>query len=125
MLEAAQVDGCSDVRYFFRMVLALSKAVMAVLTLYYAVSHWNAYFNAFLYLNNRALYPLQLFLREILIQNSVSVSDLDPELMEKQASMAEILKYSLIIVASAPVLAVYPFVQKYFIKGVMIGSIKG
>lgn len=125
LLQAAQVDGCSDVRYFFSMVLPLSKAVMAVLTLYYAVGHWNAYFNAFLYLNSRSLYPLQLFLREILIQNQISATDLDPELAQMKAALADVLKYSLIIVASVPVMLVYPFVQKYFIHGVMIGSIKG
>ena len=126
LLEAAQVDGCSDARYFFQMVLPLSKAVIAVLTLYYAVGHWNAYFNAFLYLNSRALYPLQLFLREILIANIIDTTmDVDPELLEKRAGLADVLKYSLIIVASGPVLVLYPFVQKHFIKGVMIGSIKG
>ena len=125
LLQAAQVDGCSDVRYFFSMVLPLSKAVMAVLTLYYAVGHWNAYFDAFLYLNSRSLYPLQLFLREILIQNQISATDLDPELAQMKAALADVLKYSLIIVASVPVMLVYPFVQKYFIQGVMIGSIKG
>lgn len=125
LLEAAQVDGCSDTRYFFTMVLPLSKAVIAVLALYYAVGHWNAYFNAFMYLNSRKYYPLQLFLREILIQNQISADDLDPELAEMKAALAEVLKYSLIIVASLPVLVVYPFVQKYFMKGVMLGSVKG
>ena len=78
-----------------------------------------------MYLNSRKYYPLQLFLREILIQNQISVDDLDPELEEMKAALAEVLKYSLIIVASLPVLVVYPFVQKYFMKGVMLGSVKG
>lgn len=126
LFEAAKIDGCNDFRYFFAIVLPLSKAVMAVLVLFYAVGHWNAYFNAFLYLNDRALYPLQLFLREILLANTIDMSLVsDPELAAAKQGMAELLKYSLIMVSSVPVMCLYPFVQKYFVKGVMIGSIKG
>lgn len=126
LLEAAQIDGCSDARYFFTMVLPLSKAVIAVITLFYAVGHWNAYFNAFLYLNERRLFPLQIVLREILISNTIDTSLVaDPELAAAKQGMAELLKYSLIIVSTVPVMCIYPFVQKYFVKGVMIGSIKG
>ncbi len=126
MYEAAEIDGCSDARYFVQVVLPLSKACIAVLALYYAVGHWNAYFNAFIYLNDRNMYPLSLFLREILISNQMTESmDIDPELLEKKQGLADVLKYSLIVVSTVPILCVYPFVQKYFIKGVMIGSLKG
>ena len=126
LFEAAEMDGCSDTYYFVRMVLPLSKACMAVIALYYAVGHWNAYFNAFLYLNDRSKYPLSLFLREILVSNQMTESmDLDPELLERKQGLADVLKYSLIIVSTLPVLCVYPFAQKYFVKGVMIGSLKG
>ena len=126
LLEASQIDGCSDAKYFFSIVLPLSKAIIAVLTLYYAVGHWNAYFNAFIYLSNRALYPLQIILREILIENSIDAESLmDEEMAAQKAGLADLLQYSLIVVSTAPILCIYPFVQKYFIKGVMIGSVKG
>lgn len=126
MYEAAEIDGCSDARYFMQMVLPLSKACIAVLALYYAVGHWNAYFNAFIYLNDRNMYPLSLFLREILISNQMTEAmDIDPELLEKKQGLSDVLKYSLIVVSTVPILCVYPFIQKYFIKGVMIGSLKG
>jgi len=123
LLEASQIDGCSWFGYFFKIVLPLSKAVIAVITLYYAVGHWNAYFNAMIYLNDRHLHPLQLVLREILVENSIEALDVATE--DAQASLAELLKYALIIVSTVPILCVYPFVQKYFMKGVMIGSVKG
>ena len=126
LLEAAHIDGCSDTQFFFQFVLPLSKAVMAVITLYYAVTHWNAYFKAFIYLNDRSLYPLQIYLREILIMNSLDTeSIMDPDQMEAMQGMADLLKYSLIVVSTAPILCIYPFLQRYFIKGVMIGSLKG
>lgn len=126
LLEAAQMDGCSDTKYFFKVVLPLSKASIAVITLYYMVAHWNSYFNALMYLDDRSMIPLQLVLREILVNNTIN-SDMfmDPELMEAKQGVAELLKYSLIIVSSLPILCVYPFVQKYFVKGVMVGSVKG
>lgn len=126
LLEASQIDGCSDARYFFQIILPLSKACIAVLALYYAVGHWNAYFNAFMYLNDRNLYPLSVFLREILIANKMSESlSLDSEMMEKLMGLADVLKYALIVVSTAPILCIYPFVQKYFVQGVMIGAVKG
>ena len=128
MLEAAQIDGCSDFQYFFRMVLPLSKAVIAVITLYCAVGHWNAYFNAIIYLTERERYPLQIILREVLVSNQVNLSEvqnMDPEEIAAKAQLANQLKYSLIIVSCGPILLAYPFVQKYFVKGVMIGSVKG
>lgn len=124
--EAAEIDGCNDFVYLWKIVLPLSKSVLAVITLYYAVGHWNSYFNAFLYLNNPSLKPLQLVLREILILNTINQEQLlMAEETTAQQGMAELLKYALIIVSSVPVLIMYPFVQRYFVKGVMIGSIKG
>jgi putative aldouronate transport system permease protein len=126
MLEAAKMDGCSDAKFFWKIVLPLSKPIVAVMVLFYAVGHWNSYFDALIYLNNENLYPLQLILRNILIQNEAStqmMSDLD-SLAAKQR-ISELIKYGVIIVASIPLLILYPFVQKYFVKGVMIGGIKG
>lgn len=126
LLEAAKVDGCNDFRFFFSFVLPLSKAVIAVIALFSAVGHWNAYFNALIFLNDRELYPLQIILREILIMNQVDLSMImDPELQIANANAAAVLKYALIVVATLPILCVYPFIQKYFVKGVMIGSLKG
>ncbi len=126
MLEAAQIDGCNDFRFFTSIVLPLSKAVIAVLTLYYGVGHWNAYFNAMIYLSNREIFPLQLFLKEILLSANVDPSTVsDPELAAQLATLVEVIKYAVIVVALIPVMLVYPFVQKYFVKGVMIGAVKG
>ena len=126
MLEAAQVDGCSDFRYFWTFVMPLSKPVIAVITLFYAVGHWNAYFNAFLYLDDRNLFPLQLFLREILINNKVDAATVtDQAFLDAKQGLADLLKYSLIVVSTLPIMCLYPFIQKYFVKGVMIGSVKG
>jgi len=126
LFEAARIDGCDDFRYFTHLVLPLSKAILAVLSLYYAVGHWNAYFNALIYLNNRNLYPLQVFLREILILNEFdNEAIIDEELMMVKQGMADLLRYALIVVSTAPILCMYPFVQRYFVKGVMIGSVKG
>ena len=128
LLEASQLDGCSDFQFIFRVVVPLSGTIVAVLGLFFAVGHWNAYFSALLYIGDRKKYPLQVFLREILIQNTIDASmtgsvSLEDEVVKQ--GLEDLLKYSLIIVASVPVLIIYPFVQKYFVKGVMIGSIKG
>jgi putative aldouronate transport system permease protein len=124
--EAAEMDGCSDLRFLWSIVLPLSKPVVAVLALMYAVTAWNAYFDALIFLKNVNLYPLQLILREILIQNSVDNSMMvDVRTMEARQGMKDLLKFSLIVVSSLPVLIIYPFVQKHFVKGVMIGSLKG
>ncbi|MCJ8008238.1 carbohydrate ABC transporter permease [Lederbergia wuyishanensis] len=125
LVEAAKIDGCSDFRFLRSVVVPLSGPIIAVMSLFYAVGHWNAFFNALIYLRDPDLFPLQLILNNILVQNEI-----DPEVfidIEKQASMSglrELLKYSLIVVASLPVLVIYPFVQKHFVKGVMIGSVK-
>lgn len=126
LLEAARIDGCSYTKYFFRIVLPLSPAIIAVLALNYAVGHWNSYFSALIYLRSRSRFPLQLFLREILVANTIDESMLvDPESNEIKQGLAEVLKYSLIVVSTVPVLCFYPFAQKYFMQGIMIGSLKG
>lgn len=125
LLESARLDGCDDIRYFFKIVMPLSKAIIAVLTLWYAVGHWNAYFNAFIYLNDKELYPLQIVLRDILISNKMSSDLNDPELANQLRTVQMTLKYALIVVSTAPLFLLYPFTQKYFQKGVMIGSVKG
>ena len=108
------------------MVLPLSKAILAVITLYYAVGHWNGWFDAFIYLNDRDLYPLQLILRDILIVSNIDPTTIDdPDLIERLEYTRDLVKYALIVVSSVPMMLLYPFVQKYFIRGVMIGSLKG
>ena len=123
--EAASIDGCSMFQFFGRVVLPNSKAIVAILVLYYAVAQWNDFFKALIYLNDIKLYPLQLILRDILLANQNVMVDADPELIELLTKQAESMKYAIIIVSSLPVIAMYPFVQKYFVKGVMIGSVKG
>lgn len=126
LLEAAQIDGCNDIRFFWQFVLPLSKAVIAVIAMQYAIGHWNSYFNAFLYLSNSKKYPLQMFLREILVMSQIDTSDIaDPETAVAMQGMADLLKYSLIVVSTVPILCIYPFIQKYFVRGVMMGSLKG
>lgn len=126
LLEASRIDGCSDFMYYIRIVLPLSKAVAAVLVLFYGVGHWNAYFNAMIYLHDKDLYPLTLYLREILMSSQIDPSTVqDPELQAKLADMVAVIKYALIMVSLVPIMLIYPFVQKYFVKGVMIGSVKG
>ena len=125
LLEASKLDGCNDTQYFFRVVLPLSKAILAVLSIWYAVGHWNSYFNAFLYLSDQKLYPLQIFLRQILIQNNFDAELMDEDMRAQIQNLQEVLKYSIIVVSTAPLMFIYPFVQKFFVKGVMIGSVKG
>lgn len=124
--EAAQLDGCSDFKFLSAIALPLSKPIIAVLVLMYAIANWNAYFDALIFLRKPDLFPLQLILREILIQNSVdNTMMVDVRTMEARQGMKDLLKFSLIVVSSLPVLIIYPFVQQYFVKGVMIGSLKG
>ena len=124
--EAAFLDGSSHTTFLIKIVLPLSKAIIAVMALYYGVDHWNSYFNAMIYLSDRDKFPLQLILREILLASqNVDNAGASPEMVAKQLRLADSLKYSTIIVASIPALIAYPFVQKFFVKGVMIGSIKG
>lgn len=131
LAEAAKIDGAGEFRIFFTIALPLSGAIIAVMTLFNALGHWNSYFNALIYINNSEYYPLQLVLRQILVLNqsmNVDVGAMTTEEMAyqlKKAYMAETMKYSLIFIANLPMLVAYPFVQKHFVKGVMIGSIKG
>ena len=124
--EAAMVDGCSDFMLLTKVILPLSMPVLAVMVLFYGVAHWNSFFNALIYLNDKALYPLQLILRSILVQNTMSEDMLaEVDSLANRQVMAETIKYALIVVASVPIIAVYPFLQKYFAKGVMVGAVKG
>ena len=124
--EAAEIDGCSIFQYFMKVVLPLSKSIIAIMVLYYAVGHWNAFFNGLIYVTDNKLYPLQLILRDILIGGqSVDPTVTDPEALEMMRQIARTIKYGVIIVSSLPVLILYPFVQKYFVKGIMVGSVKG
>ncbi len=128
LLEAAQIDGCTNRRFLWSVVLPLSKTILAVMVLLYAIGHWNSYFNAMLYISDKQKWPLQIFLREILIANEIDMSQMsnaDIADMIKRQQLQTLLKYSLIVVSSLPVLFVYPFVQKHLVKGVMIGSVKG
>ena len=126
LFEAAELDGCSEFQFFIRIVIPLSAPIIAVLALYYGVGNWNAYFNAMIYLSDSELFPLQVVLRSILILGDVDMTKVQnvDALVQKQG-LADLLKYAVIVVASVPVMCIYPFVQKYFVKGVMIGSIKG
>jgi putative aldouronate transport system permease protein len=127
--EAAFMDGCSNTKLFLRIVLPLSKPLIAVLILFYSVGHWNAFFNALIYLSDTKLFPLQLFLRNILImgqmQDLVGVDADAVEQLMRRMQLKESMKFGIIVVSSLPVLVLYPFLQKYFVKGVMIGAIKG
>ncbi|HZG85797.1 carbohydrate ABC transporter permease [Paenibacillus sp.] len=122
--EAAQIDGCGNLRYFFQIVLPLSKAILSVLALWIAVGHWNSYFNALIYLKDENLYPLQLVLRNILITNQMQSSMGSGEAAEIALRLANMMRYSVIIVSTIPIMLVYPFVQKHFNQGVMIGAVK-
>lgn len=126
--EAAEIDGASQIRTFFQIVLPLSAPIIAVMALFYGVSHWNQYFNALIYLQDRELFPLQLFLREILVQQQLTTELMQQagtaEALSEHAKIADIIKYAVMIVSAAPLLIVYPFLQRFFIKGVMIGSLK-
>ncbi len=124
--EAAAIDGCSEMRILRTIVLPLSMPILAVMTLFYSVGHWNAYFNALIYLTDRADYPLQLILREILIQGQMEeMVNAGDSSHAKTLMDQEAVKYAVVVVANLPILMLYPFLQKYFVKGVMIGAIKG
>ena len=125
--EAAEMDGCADFRFFLKIVIPLSTPIIAVLSLWVIVGLWNSYFGPMIYLNSQTKYPLQLVLRRILLLSQVNLnqSNIDPETIRKNQYLSEMLKYGTIIVSTVPLMIVYPFVQKYFVKGVMIGSVKG
>ena len=121
--EAAIIDGCNDLVIFLKIALPLSMPIIAIMTLFYGVDHWNSFFGAMLYLSDRDKFPLQLILREILLQN-ISSGNVEGPAADQQI-VGESIRYALIIVATVPILLVYPFIQKYFVKGVLIGAIKG
>ncbi|WP_419872639.1 carbohydrate ABC transporter permease [Candidatus Pristimantibacillus sp. PTI5] len=126
MREAAFIDGCSNTKFFLGMVLPLSKPIIAVMVLYHVVGFWNGFFDAMIYLNEESKFPLQLVLRNILVQNQVNSNMMiDVESYAAKLRVTELIKYGVIIIASLPLLILYPFLQRYFVKGVMIGSIKG
>jgi putative aldouronate transport system permease protein len=124
LMDASDIDGCTDLRFIWSVVLPLSKPIIAVLGLFYAVGQWNAYFDALIYLKSAKLFPLQLILRSIIILNNSSNS-LDALKQVERQQISELLKYSLIVVSSLPVLIVYPFVQRFFVQGLLVGSVKG
>ncbi|MBR6787880.1 MAG: carbohydrate ABC transporter permease [Clostridia bacterium] len=123
--ESARLDGASEFTVLFRIIVPCAKATIAVMFLYYAVDHWNSWFNAMIYLQDREKYPLQLFLREILLISVQNAASADAGDASDALYMDTLVKYALIIVSTAPILCIYPFVQKYFMKGVMMGSVKG
>jgi putative aldouronate transport system permease protein len=126
LVEASKIDGANDVLILFRIIIPLSLPILAVMTLYYGVAHWNSWFDAMVYLSSRSKFPLQLFLREILIANSttemLNTADVSTSAAQR---VSESVKYATIVVATVPILCVYPFLQKYFVKGVMVGAVKG
>ncbi|NOU72492.1 ABC transporter permease subunit [Paenibacillus sp. LMG 31458] len=122
--EAAHIDGCSNWKLLTHVILPLSKPILAVMILFYAVGHWNSFFNALIYIRSKEMYPLQLVLREVLMISQADAVDSNAGL-ESKILLAESIKYVVIIISSLPVLLMYPFVQKHFVKGVMIGSLKG
>ena len=130
LYEAGEIDGCTQSRFFFQIALPLSKAIIAIMVLYYGVGHWNSYFSALLYISDQDKYTLQLVLRNILITNQTALSQTATTAaaraaLQEQQQLIDVMKYSLIIISSVPVLIMYPLVQKHFVKGVMIGSVKG
>ncbi|MGI6653921.1 MAG: carbohydrate ABC transporter permease [Christensenellales bacterium] len=123
--EAATIDGCGNMRFFLQFAIPLSKAIVAVIALYLAVGYWNSYYNALIYITDTNKKPLQLFLREILMQSNSTTDFADAELAAQHMQMLQVIKYAVIVVATVPIMCVYPFLQKYFVQGVMIGSVKG
>ena len=125
--EAAEMDGCSDFKFFLKVVIPLSAPIIAVLSLWVIVGLWNSYFMPMIYLDSQEKYPLQLVLRRILLLSQINLNqtNIDPEMIRRNQYLGEMLKYGTIIVSTLPLMIVYPFVQKYFVKGVMIGSVKG
>ena len=126
IIEAATIDGCGNVQTLVRVVLPLSKSIYAVLVIFYAVSHWNSYFDAMVYLSSEDKYPLQLILRQLLLESTQIKDDMGLSQTIAEASLAYVsLQYAIIVVSSLPLIIVYPFMQKYFTKGIMVGAVKG
>lgn len=128
LYEAAQLDGANTAQYLFKVVLPLSKPILAVITLFYAVGHWNDFYSALIYINSQQLMPLQSVLRKLLLSTQMTLqitSSMSPDDIMRKTQLAQTLKYSSIIVSTVPVLCLYPLVQKHFVKGIMVGSVKG
>lgn len=130
--EAAHIDGCTNLMLFLRIILPLSAPIIAVMALFYGVGHWNSYFPSLIYLNDEAKYPLQMVLRQILVLQEMSAETTGAAIngevamaMNNKAETASLVKYGVIVVSTLPIVAVYPFLQRYFVQGVMIGSVKG
>jgi len=130
--EAAIIDGCSDFKMFVKIILPLSLPIIAVMGLFYGVGHWNSFFNALIFISDKSKYPLQMILREILVlqdlsssQDTAGLSSTTAQMIHSKEQLAAVIKYGVMIVSTLPVIVVYPFLQKYFVKGVMIGSLKG
>lgn len=125
LIESARMDGASELTILLKIVIPLSKAVIAVIVLFYLVQHWNSWFYPMIFMNDRARYPLQLWLRELLIQQNQAVMSQSGEMTSEMEKYRELYRYAAIIISTVPILTVYPFAQKYFVKGVMLGSVKG
>lgn len=132
MEEAAIIDGCSDFKMFILVILPLSLPIVAVMGLFYGIGHWNSYFSALIYISDKSMYPLQMVLREILVlqdlssnSTAVNISQSTAEMLHSKQQLVEVIKYGVMIVSTLPIIAVYPFLQRYFVQGVMIGSLKG
>ncbi len=125
LLDAARIDGSSTFRFFFQIVLPLSPALISIMFLYYGVFHWNSFFDAFLFLSDRTKQPIQVVLRDLIIQNQSASVDMDPMAADARQKLADLIKFGAIIFSSAPILMLYPFLQRFFVKGVMIGAVKG
>lgn len=125
LLNATKIDGCGNGRFFFQFVIPLSKAIIAVIALYVAVGYWNSYYHAMIYINDDTKHPLQLLLRQLLMTANNATDIQDGELAGEYLKQVQVVKYAVIVVATAPIMCIYPFLQKYFVQGVMIGAIKG
>jgi len=125
VVDASKIDGCSTFRFYFSIVMPLSQALVAIMVLYYGVFHWNSFFDAFLFLSDKEKQPIQVVLRNLIIQNESASVDMDPMAADARQQLADLIKYGAILFTSAPILMLYPFLQKYFVKGVMIGAVKG
>ena len=125
LYDAAQIDGCGNGRFFFSIVLPLSKAIISVIAMYLAVGYWNSYYNAMMFLSDMKKWPLQMVLREILNSTEAAQFQDSGNSAAEAAQLAQVVKYGIIVVSAVPLIAVYPFLQRFFIQGVMIGSLKG
>lgn len=125
LLEAARIDGCSDFSFFFKIVLPISSTIIAVMTLFYATSIWNMFFNPLMFLSSSDKMPLQVVLRDLVLMNQASIVTSSVEEIAMKQKLVEQLKYCIVVLAAAPLLIVYPFLQKYFAKGVTVGAVKG